>query len=68
MFLTIVLGLAIISVLWSLWSLREVLKHKDAALGSAQETLRKGRVIYQHDNTHHKDSSVSADSSSSLSD
>jgi len=57
MFLWIVLSLAVISVLWSLWSLAELQKSKKIA-HSVKKELDQGRVVY-HSYSSESDSSVS---------
>lgn len=46
----IIAALAIISVLWAVWSLRGQLKSREG-LEEAQKELSKGRVVFQNESS-----------------
>lgn len=46
----VIISLAVISVVWALWSLRGVLKNH-TELDAAKKELLKGRVVYQKESS-----------------
>ncbi|MBI2074883.1 MAG: hypothetical protein HYT83_03560 [Candidatus Levybacteria bacterium] len=62
MITVIILALAVISILWAVWSLRELRRDKKIE-SQIKKKLSKGRVIYHHGVGKSYDSSSDSDSS-----